>query len=141
VNRTQVLPNFILDSSIEDLPAEVIETAKKCLSDWIRIRGLMKKINVIRNESLGESEARIRVKLKNEIQYSHHVVAPKGDPRNPLSFEEIIKKFEDLTCTVLSRRRMNRMIDIIQNLEKLQNLSELIRLCCVDRDLLRRVKT
>jgi len=111
------------------------------LVDDDRIRGLMKKINVIRNESLGESEAHIRVKLKNGIERFHHVVAPKGDPRNPLSFEEIIKKFEDLNCTLLSRRRMNRMIDIIQNLEKLQNLSELIRLCCVDRDLLRRVKT
>jgi 2-methylcitrate dehydratase PrpD len=111
------------------------------LVDDDRIRGLMKKINVIRNESLGESEARIRVKLKNGTQCSHHVVAPKGDPRNPLSFEDIINKFEDLTCTVLSRRRMNRMIGAIQHLEKLHNLSELIRLCRADRDPLRRVTT
>jgi len=108
------------------------------LIDDERIRGLMKKITVIRNESFEESEAHIRVKLKNGTQHSHHVVAPKGDPRNPLSFEEIIEKFEDLNSTVLSRRRMTRMIDLIQNLEKLQNLSELIRLCRVDRDLLRR---
>ena len=102
------------------------------LIDDKRIRGLMKKINVIRNESLAESEARMRVKLKNGIQYSHHVDAPKGDPRNPLSFDDIVEKFKDLTHLILSERRMNQIILLVQNLENLENFSMLIKLCCVN---------
>jgi 2-methylcitrate dehydratase PrpD len=96
------------------------------------IRDLMKKIKVVRNESLEETEANVRVKLKNGIQYSHHVDAPKGDPRNPLSFDDIVEKFKDLTHLILSERRMNQIIVLVQNLENLENFSKLIKLCCVN---------
>jgi len=106
-----------------------------------RIRGLMQKIKAIRNDSLKETQANLIVKLKNGIQYSYHVDAPKGDPRNPLSYAEILEKFEDLTRPLLSKRRMNRIIDVIRNLEKLQNISELIKLCCVDGYPLKKIRT
>jgi 2-methylcitrate dehydratase PrpD len=97
-----------------------------------RIRGLMKKIALTGNELLEETEANVRVKLKNGIHYSHHVAAPKGDSQNPLSFDEIAEKFKDLAHPVLSERRMNQIIDFVQDLPNLGNLSKLIRLCCVN---------
>ena len=97
-----------------------------------RIRDLMRKTILIGNESLEEIEANVRVKLKNGIQYSHHVAAPKGDPQNPLSFDEIVGKFKDLAHPVLSERRMNQIINLVQDLPNLENLSKLIKLCCVN---------
>jgi 2-methylcitrate dehydratase PrpD len=93
------------------------------------ITGLKRKINATRNDSLEESEANVRVQLKDGIQYSHYVDAPKGDPRNPLSFDDIIEKFKDLARPILSERRTNQIIVLVQNLEKLENFSKLIKLC------------
>jgi 2-methylcitrate dehydratase PrpD len=99
-----------------------------------RIRNLMEKIALTDNESLEETEANVRVQLKNGNQYSHHVTAPKGDPQNPLSFDEIERKFKDLTRPILLERRMNQIINLVQNLPNLEDLSKLIRLCCVNRN-------
>jgi 2-methylcitrate dehydratase PrpD len=99
-----------------------------------RIRNLMKKIALTGIESLEETEANVRVQLKNGNQYSHHVTAPKGDPQNPLSFDEIERKFKDLTRPILLERRMNQIINLVQDLPNLEDLSKLIRLCCVNRN-------
>jgi 2-methylcitrate dehydratase PrpD len=58
--------------------------------------------------------------------------APKGDPRNPLSFDDIVEKFKDLPHPILSEGRMNQIIVLVQNLENLENFSKLIKLCCVN---------
>ncbi|MGA2466694.1 MAG: MmgE/PrpD family protein [Thermodesulfobacteriota bacterium] len=93
------------------------------------IRDLMRKINAIGNASLKETEANIKVKLKNGTQLTRQVIAPKGDPRNPLSFDEIEEKFRDLSLSVLSKRRQDQVIKVIRELESLKDVARLLRLC------------
>ena len=58
---------------------------------------------------------------------------PKGDPRNPLSDQEVEEKFEALAEPILSPKARRRAIDAIWNLEKQVNVTELMRLFRVSR--------
>ena len=93
------------------------------------IRDLMKKIKAIGNASLKATEANIRVKLKNGTQLTREVVAPKGNPGNPLSFDELEEKFRDLSLPVLSKRKQDQVIEAIRGLESLKEVTRLVRLC------------
>ncbi|OPY65893.1 MAG: 2-methylcitrate dehydratase [Syntrophorhabdus sp. PtaU1.Bin050] len=94
---------------------------------------LMKRITISADSSLGETEARITVALKDGTNYFKHVVAPKGDPANPLTFAELEEKFRDLTEKKIGSRQSNGIVEMIANLEKLDDAAPLAGLCCVRR--------
>ena len=98
-----------------------------------RVRDFMRKMKVLGVDSLKETEARVVVKLKNKAQLDRRVLAPKGDPRNPMSFDEIADKFRDLTQDLLSDRQMDQILHIVQNLERIKDPSTLLKLCRVKK--------
>lgn len=90
----------------------------------------MKKICVEAEDSIKETEAVIIIKLRNGGEFRRHVTTPKGDYKNPMSFEEIIEKFRDLTKEVLlEERQIDRLIKIIQHIDELKDVSILLKLC------------
>ncbi len=93
------------------------------------IKGLMKRVKTTGRDSLREEEAGITIIMKDGSRYSRHVTVPKGDPGNPLTFEEIVKKFEDLTAEVISERRANQIVETVWNLDKLKTTANLVKLC------------
>jgi 2-methylcitrate dehydratase PrpD len=70
--------------------------------------------------------------LGNGREDSIHVDAPKGDPRNPLTFEDIAEKARDLGRKTLSDDAMDRIVDLVRALEILDNTAVLVRSCCKD---------
>jgi 2-methylcitrate dehydratase len=66
-------------------------------------------------------------KLSKELDY------PKGDPRNPLSDEEVEQKFDALAAPVLSEGARTRVKDAVWNLEAQQSIGELMARCVADR--------
>ena len=98
-----------------------------------RIRNLMKKIRASSNDSLKESEARIAIQFKDGTRLKRLTSVPKGDPKNPMSFDEIIEKFNDLTHSLLSHHQRNKIILIVKNLESMENPSTLLKLCRVKK--------
>lgn len=95
-----------------------------------RVKEIMKKIWVEGEDSFKETEAVIIIQLKNGREFRRHVTTPKGDYKNPMSFEEIIEKCRDLTKEVLLEAQFNRLIKIIQHIDELDDISILIELCC-----------
>ena len=89
----------------------------------------MEKITAASNPSLGETEAKITVMLRDGRVHESRVDSPKGDPRNPLSFVEIEEKFADLASTVLPRDRIEKIIGLVRRLEELKEMSTLVSLC------------
>jgi 2-methylcitrate dehydratase len=65
--------------------------------------------------------------LRKQLDY------PKGDPRNPLTDQEVEEKFEALAGPVMTANTRRRAIDAIWSLEKQPNVSELMRLFRADR--------
>jgi 2-methylcitrate dehydratase len=58
---------------------------------------------------------------------------PKGDPRNPLTEQEIEEKFDALAAPVLSDGARKRLKDAVWKLEKLDSVSALMEMCKADR--------
>ncbi len=57
---------------------------------------------------------------------------PKGDPRNPLTDQEIEEKFAALADGVLSTSAQKKLKDAIWNLEKLSSVTKLMALMKAD---------
>jgi 2-methylcitrate dehydratase len=57
---------------------------------------------------------------------------PKGDPRNPLTDEEIEEKFDALAAGVLSREKAGRLKEAVWRLEEVNSVTELMELCRSD---------
>jgi 2-methylcitrate dehydratase len=57
---------------------------------------------------------------------------PKGDPRNPLTDQEVEEKFTALAEGVLSKSAQKKLKDAISNLEKMESVSKLMALMKAD---------
>ena len=80
-------------------------------------------------EDPGAIPATALVHLKNGKDYLKEVLIPKGDPRNPLITEDLIKKFKRLALKVLDNEyQAMSLINMIIKLEKLENVNELTKM-------------
>jgi 2-methylcitrate dehydratase PrpD len=94
-----------------------------------RLVELARKVRTIPKKGLKESQARVTVFMKSGEKYSRFIKRPKGDTRNPMGDDEIENKFRALACTTLSKQKIEKICRIVWNLEKVENMSELIKLC------------
>ncbi|KPJ97220.1 MAG: 2-methylcitrate dehydratase [Gemmatimonas sp. SG8_28] len=65
--------------------------------------------------------------LSKELDY------PKGDPRNPLSDQEVEEKFDALAAPILSETARTRLKEAVWNLERQESIRSLMDLCIADR--------
>jgi 2-methylcitrate dehydratase PrpD len=63
--------------------------------------------------------------------FEAHQDNPKGDPRNPLTWEELIERFHDLTGPILEKEARNLMVERVRSLEKLSGIGEVTSLAVV----------
>lgn len=75
--------------------------------------------------------ARVTVYLKNGRSLSKTVYHSKGDPAEPISDTELISKFLDLAEPAIGITRANRVLEIIQKLETVENAQNLIKALAV----------
>ena len=59
---------------------------------------------------------------KSGKRYFTKVEYCKGDPENPLSWEEVIEKFHDLSHRSFTKERRRKIVDQVRNLEKIKDL-------------------
>src|SRR3990170_3501585 len=59
---------------------------------------------------------------------SSRVEMPKGEPENPLAWEELVEKFHTLTAPVFSAARRKAIIQATARLETIQDIRDLARL-------------
>ena len=63
--------------------------------------------------------------MKDGSEFTTHVPYPKGDPENPVTFDEVVKKFELLTERYVDGETRSKFIETVQNLENLDDISVL----------------
>jgi 2-methylcitrate dehydratase PrpD len=66
------------------------------------------------------------VRLKDGREYSHRVNIPKGDPKNPMTDEEILTKFKDCARLAPVSLEAERLLELIHKIESLDNIVELM---------------
>ena len=76
--------------------------------------------------------ATAEIKTKDGRTFSTRIDYPKGDPENPLSWEELIEKFNNLSERIYSKGRRNKIIKKIQQLEKEKDITKLTSLFLKD---------
>ena len=93
---------------------------KQYVSDPL-VQSIAKKVTVRVNPERdnaypGQRGASVSVKTGRQ-SYTHEVIYPKGEPENPLSDDEMKSKFEKNACTLYALDRVNRIRDIILDID------------------------
>jgi 2-methylcitrate dehydratase PrpD len=69
--------------------------------------------------------AEVTVVTRAGRSYRQRVVFPRGHSQNPLSFEEVQRKFEHFASKVLPTNDVNDLVEIVSNLEELDDVAHL----------------
>lgn len=101
------------------------------------ILGLTQKIEYYVDDKMEKSNpsgapARVEIHLKDGDIHEKTVQYAKGTIQNPMAKEELENKFKELTATVLTKERTERIIRIIDEMEKLDSLQKLATLLVSD---------
>jgi len=75
----------------------------------------------------------VKITTTDGRQFDKQIDYPKGDPRNPLTDQEIEEKFDALAGPVLSKGARGRLKDAIWNLDRLESIGELMDLTTAGR--------
>lgn len=71
---------------------------------------------------------KVTVKLKDGKEYNISVKSWKGHYTSPLTTEELVAKFQDATGSTLSASQVDRVIELMLNLDNLKDVTELIKI-------------
>jgi 2-methylcitrate dehydratase len=117
VTPLQFTPAKIMDPAIREQLRKIVVTADPDIEKLFP--GLQRVI--------------VRIHTVDGREFTQQLDYPKGDPRNPLSDKEVEEKFEALSAPIMSRDVQQRAIAAIWNLDKQQNVTELMTLFRADR--------
>ena len=95
------------------------------------IREFMKRIRCLRDPELNNDfprkwPARVVVHTTDGRNFEHRLDHPKGDPENPLSWDEVIDKFTTLAAEVLPLSQCRKIITLVRNVDQLEDITELV---------------
>ena len=97
------------------------------------IRAQLKKIEVVADPEIERAfpalqRVIVNIGTSDGRSFTKQLDYPKGDPRNPLSDQEVEEKFIALADGVLSKAAQQKLKDAIWNLEKVNSVSTLMAL-------------
>ena len=94
-----------------------------------RILAAMRKVRLKVDHEIEQKgwdrAARLTVGLKNKRSQSTLVIHFKGTPRNPMTQSEIEDKARKLTRTILSPRQLDRLVEAVNKLEAIDDVSRI----------------
>src|SRR5271157_3602501 len=130
------LPYVIAAALVDRQVTPVQFTETKIMDPAIRAQ--LRKVQVVADpeiERLFPALQRVIVRIHtiDGREFTKQLDYPKGDPRNPLTDQEIEEKFEALAEPVMSREARRRAMNAIWNLEKQSSVSGLMKLFKADR--------
>ena len=74
-----------------------------------------------------KTASRVEILLKNGERLTKQVDIPKGDPRDPMEADDIVRKVKFFSGK-RDPKKNERIIDEIMNLEKAKNIRDLVSL-------------
>jgi 2-methylcitrate dehydratase PrpD len=91
------------------------------------IRELMRKVECIVDPELDRTfpkqwRAAAEILTEDEKRYSTTIEYPKGDPENPLSWEEMIERFHDLTGQIMKKKQRLKIVEEVRRLEGIKDI-------------------
>jgi 2-methylcitrate dehydratase len=101
------------------------------------IRAQLKKVEVVADPEIEKvfpalQRVIVNITTTDGRAFTKQLDYPKGDPRNPLTDQEVEEKFAALAEGVLSERAQKKLKDAIWHLEKIGSVSKLMALMKAD---------
>jgi len=95
-----------------------------------KVQEALGKVQVICDENIPEPGpyCPVSVELKNGTRHSYTAKVAKGDPRNPMTEQEVGEKFRGNATLAISSEQAEKLIVALRSLEGLQNVGEIARL-------------
>ena len=98
-----------------------------------RVKEVMEKVVCVEDASLDlefprKWPASVSISTKDGKSYSTRIDYPKGDPENPLSWEELIDKFKFLVSPVFIEQKANEIVDAVRSLEENSDITAITKL-------------
>ena len=104
-------PQDISDEALKD--PDILK-----LSECLKMQESEKANSVFPNQRI----AKVKIRLKNDIQYESDWTEPKWDPTDPPSAKNIQHKFYKLSNPILGQARTNQIKDAVENLQQTSSL-------------------
>ena len=129
------LPYVIAAALVERQVTPVQFTIEKIMDP--KIREQLKKIEVVADPEIEKvfpalQRVIVNIHTTDGRSFSKQLDYPKGDPRNPLTDQEVEEKFSALADGVLSKSAQKRVQDAAWNLERVGSVSELMAMMEAD---------
>jgi 2-methylcitrate dehydratase PrpD len=119
---------FCVALSLYSDPTDPESFVDKKLKDK-KILAMMRKVRIKVDHEIEhkgwDRAARVTVGLANRQRPSTLIVHFKGTPRNPMSQLEVEDKSRKLTRTILSGRQLEGLVEAVQHLEKIDDVSRI----------------
>jgi len=98
-----------------------------------KLPAVMDKIKVVPNEEFEAlfpkfQPSRVTITMKDGKSYQQRVDVPKGDPRDPMTEEEIAVKFNALGKNVIGEQKCAQLRQVIMGMEKEVSMARVFRL-------------
>ena len=121
--RSKFAINYVVALCFLDGKLE-IETFTDQKANDPEVQDALKKVNVIRDGSIPEPGpyCPVAVELKDGTRYEHTARLAKGDPRNPMTRDDVLGKFRNNAKSILSQDRTTELIDGITRLDALEDI-------------------
>ncbi len=102
------------------------------------VKAMMKKVEYAVDPELDRTfpnqwSATAEMFTNDGKRYFTKIEYPKGDPENPLSWEELIDKFHDLSGRFMSKGRRLKIIDEVRHFERIDDLKRWSPILLQDR--------
>jgi len=129
------LPYVIAAALVERQVTPAQFTMEKIMG--AKIRAQLKKVEVVADPEIERvfpalQRVIVNIKTTDGRMLSKQLDFPKGDPRNPLTDQEVEEKFAALAEGVLSTGAQKKVKDAVWNLEKSDSISKLMALMTAD---------
>lgn len=127
---------YVIAAALVDRQVTPVQFTQERITDP-RIRSQLKKIEVVADPEIEKVFPALQrviatIRTTDGREFTKQLDYPKGDPRNPLSDQEIEEKFHALAEPVLSPTARKRVLDVVWNLDKMKTVSTLMQLLKAD---------
>jgi 2-methylcitrate dehydratase PrpD len=92
------------------------------------VRALMQRVTALPDDSLRGFQSRVTILTKGGDRLTRDVPFPKGEPENPMSWEDLLPKVWSLAQGPLGADRLERLISLVRDLESVDDLREVTTL-------------
>jgi 2-methylcitrate dehydratase len=128
---------YVIAAAVVDRQVTPVQFTQEKIMDE-RIRAQLNKVEVVADaeiEAVFPELQRVVVTVftADGRELTKQLDFPKGDPRNPLTDQEIEGKFDALASPILTEEARRRIKDAVWGLEGLGSIGELMELCIADR--------